>query len=317
MNVQWLLLLSQLPPKQDALRVRVWRRLQNIGAVMIRNACWCLPDTSQSAEDFQWCVKEIAAAGGDALVCRSALVEGMTNQQVLGLFQAARDADYAALAHEVRSVLDALSAEDRESNLRRASKLRRQLEAIVSIDHGAAGGRAEAERQLIQLERALSKHAGPGDTYDDYPKISACRGKTWVTRTHVGIDRMASAWFIRKHIDPKATFRFISGSSAVKRSGELRFDVFDGEFTHRGSLCTFEVLMAWSGLRDPAMTAIAAIIHDLDLKDGQHQRPETQGVDRTIIGIMARCTSDIQRLAVAGEFFDSLHAGFSANRLKA
>ncbi len=151
------MLLHQLPTRQDALRVRVWRRLQAIGAVNVRNACWCLPDTEQAHEDFQWCVKEIAAAGGEAMICRSALVEGMTNEQIRKLFQADRNADYAAVVAEARLVAAAVSADDRESLDRQAAKLRRSVAAIVAIDHGAAGGRAAAEQAVARLERRVAE----------------------------------------------------------------------------------------------------------------------------------------------------------------
>jgi hypothetical protein len=315
-NVQWILLLSQLPPKQDALRVRIWRRLQAVGAVMIRNACWCLPDTAQAAEDFQWCIQEIDSAGGEALMCRSVLVEGMTNDQVRGLFRAARDADYAALMHDSRAVLDGIGAQDRDALGRQAAKLRRSFETIVNIDHGRATGRLAAERAIAQVEKAVAQRVAPADPMTDLPQPRACRGKIWVTRADVGIDRLSSAWFIRGRIDPKARFRFVAGPTAARRSGELRFDMSEAEFTHRGDLCTFEVLLAWSGVRDPGLKRMAMIIHDLDLNDSRHQRPETAGVACTIAGITARIASDTERIAVASAFFDSLHAGLCAGSTK-
>ncbi len=310
-DVQWLLLLSQLPPGRHALRVRVWRRLQAIGAAAIRNACWCLPDTPQAAEDFRWCVEEIAAAGGDALVCRSALVEGMSNEQVRGLFRAARDADYAALAGEARAALDDAATGETDVTARRTAKLRQALTAIIAIDHARAAGRADAERCVARLEQTLARRVAPTDDFADLPAPRTCRGRIWVTRADVGIDRLASAWLILRHIDPKARFRFVAGPTAAKRAGELRFDMFEGDFTHRGERCTFEVLLAWSGIRDAALAAIAAIVHDLDLKDGRHQRPELAGVERTIAGIAARFSQDAQRIAAAVDFFDSLHAGLA------
>ena len=220
-SIQWLMLLNQLPAKQDSLRVRVWRRLQTVGSVNVRNACWCLPDTAQAREDFQWCVQEIIAAGGEAMICRSSLVDGMTNDQVFALFRTARDADYATLVAEARAVADAVSAEDREALGRQAAKLRRSLDAIVAIDHGQAGGRAAAEQAVTKVEQATAQRATPGDSLVNLPKLSACRGKTWVTRADVGIDRVASAWFIRRYVDPKARFRFVSAACREVRSTDI------------------------------------------------------------------------------------------------
>jgi hypothetical protein len=316
-SVHWLLLVHQLPPKQDALRVRVWRRLQAMGSVAIKNACWCLPDTPASREDFQWCVQEIAAGGGEALICASQLVEGMTNEQVIALFRAARDADYANLVTDIRAVTDAAPDGDHEALARQAARLRKQFDAIVAVDHGGATGRGAAEQAITRIERLVSA-AGTGSVAParGLPALASIRGKTWVTRADVGIDRLASAWLVRRHIDPKARFRFVSGQQAAKKTGEVRFDMFEAEFTHQGDLCTFEVLLAWCGKADAGLTAMAAIIHDLDLKDGRHQRPETAGVACTIAGITARLSADSDRIAAALEFFDALHAGLAAGPLK-
>ena len=308
-NVQWLLLLSQLPPGHDALRVRVWRRLQAIGAVPIRNACWCLPNQAQAVEDFRWCIEEITAAGGEALVCRSSLVDGMSNEHVIDLFRAARDADYAALASEARSAIDELGSNPSGGIVRLASKLRRNLECIIAIDYGSAAGRRDAELGISRLESAIALRAPPADDFSDLPKPGTCLGRTWVTRRDVGIDRLASAWLILRHIDPRARFRFVASSSASKRSGELHFDMFEGDFSHRGEHCTFETLLAWSGIQDAALAKIASVVHDLDLKDGRYQRPENAGVESTIAGIAARFAADTPRIAAAVDFFDYLYAG--------
>lgn len=310
--VHWLMLMNQLPARQDALRVRIWRRLQAVGAVLVRNACWCLPDTAQAREDFQWCVQEITAGGGEAMVCRSALVEGMTNDQVLGLFRAARDADYAAVATEAQTIADAVSAEDRDAVGRQAAKLRRSLDAIVAIDHGRAPGRRAAEQAVARVEQAAAARRGGVAALADLPRPGACRGKTWVTRADVRIDRLASAWLIQRHIDPKAKFRLVPGADAPRKAGELRFDMFEAEFTHRGDRCTFEVLLAWSGVRDPALERLAGIVHDLDLKDGRYQHPLTAGVACAVDGIRARFTRDADRITTATDLFDIFHAGLTA-----
>ena len=311
-SVHWLLLINQLPPKQDALRVRVWRRLQAMGSVAIKNACWCLPDTAIAREDFQWCVQEITAGGGEALICASKLVEGMTNDQVVALFQAARDADYATLVADIRAVADAAPDGDREALVRQAARLRKQFDTIVAIDHGAAVGRVTAEQAIVRLER-MANNTGvkAGQPFGELPTLASVRGKTWVTRAEVGIDRLASAWLVRRFIDPKARFRFVTSPNAAKKSSDVRFDMFEAEFTHQGDLCTFEVLLAWCGKADPGLTAIAAIVHDLDLKDDRYQRPETPGVACAVTGIVSSIATDIERIDRAVVIFDTLYAGLS------
>ena len=132
------------------------------------------------------------------------------------------------------------------------------------------------------------------------------RGKTWVTRPGVKIDRMASAWFIRRFVDPKARFRF-ADPSAPKREGEVRFDMVGGEFTHEEDRCTFETLIGRAGLPDKGVRAIAEIVHDLDLKDGKFGRTEAAGVRTMLDGLMARTDSDEERIERALTIFDDLH----------
>ena len=293
--------------------MRIWRRLQAMGAVAIKNACWCLPDTGPAREDFQWCVQEITAGGGEALICASQLVEGMTNDQVIALFQAARDADYANLVAAIRALADQAPDGDPEAQARQAARLRKQFDAIVAIDHGAAEGRAAAERALTRLERVVGdSRKGTAAAPRGLPPLASIRGKTWVTRADVGIDRLASAWLVRRFIDPKARFRLITNPHAAKTAGEVRFDMFEAEFTHHGDLCTFEVLLAWCGRADPGLNALAALVHDLDLKDGRHQRPETAGLACAVTGIVASIAADAERIERGCMLFDTLYAGLSA-----
>lgn len=132
------------------------------------------------------------------------------------------------------------------------------------------------------------------------------RGKTWVTRPGVKIDRMASAWFIRRFIDPRARFRFVDPASP-KRDGEIRFDMTGGDFTHVRDRCTLETLVARVGLPDKGVRAIAEIVHDLDLKDAKFKRPETAGVKVLLDGLMARTSGDEERIDRAMSVFDDLH----------
>ena len=150
------------------------------------------------------------------------------------------------------------------------------------------------------------------------------RGKTWVTRPGVKIDRMASAWFIRRFVDPKARFRF-ADEKADRRAGEIRFDMVGGEFTHEEDRCTFETLVRRVGLPDKGVRAIADIVHDLDLKDSKFDRAEAAGVRIMLDGLMARTESDEERIERALPLFDDLHEalgkpqsrkGSKAQRLK-
>ena len=138
------------------------------------------------------------------------------------------------------------------------------------------------------------------------------RGRVWVTRRGVKVDRIASAWFVRRFVDAGARFRFVDPESAVPRAGELRFDMTGGDFTHEGDLCTFEVLLARAGPKDAALAAVAEIVHDIDLKDSKFSRPETAGVRQLVEGIVAAHPKDDDRLARGFALFDDLHASFRA-----
>lgn len=144
------------------------------------------------------------------------------------------------------------------------------------------------------------------------PDVGALRGRTWATRAGIKVDRMASAWLIRTRIDPQATFRFVTESERPAE-GEVRFDMFEGEFTHVADRCTFEVLVDAFGLAtDTGLVALGEIVHDLDCKDERFNRPEAAGVARMIAGIVARSASDQERLEAGAVLFDTLYRSFAA-----
>jgi hypothetical protein len=138
-------------------------------------------------------------------------------------------------------------------------------------------------------------------------RLERPRGATWVTRKGVFVDRIASAWLIRRFIDPDATFRFAAGERARKAPGELRFDMFEGEFTHVGDKCTFEVLLERFGLGDDALRAIADIVHDIDIKDDKYNRAETAGVRALLVGLSQETRDDPERIARGSALFDALY----------
>ena len=276
-RTSWLLLIHQIPPRPGYLRVKIWRRLQRIGAVPLKNSVYLLPDGEQAREDFEWIRREIKAGGGDASICGARFIEGLTDAQGAALFHAARDPDYAALVDEARRVRRRLGGPRRgtaPSTLAASAevdRLRRRLADVEAIDFFTAPGRRKANRAIAELEReseARTRAVSP-------PARRAwsrheVRGRTWVTRQHVHVDRMASAWLIRRFIDPKARFRFVPPAGHRPRLGEIRFDMFEAEFTHDGDHCTFEVLLRRFGLRDRALEA--------DRRDRPRHRPQGRQV---------------------------------------
>jgi hypothetical protein len=133
------------------------------------------------------------------------------------------------------------------------------------------------------------------------------RGRTWVTREGVHVDRIASAWLVRRFIDPEARFEFVPSTGGPRRPGEIRFDMYEAEFTHEGDWCTFEVLLERALLDDPALRAIGELVHDIDLKDGKFGREETAGIAGLIGGIVLAHQDDEQRVERGTAMLDDLY----------
>ncbi|HTE80468.1 MAG TPA: chromate resistance protein ChrB domain-containing protein [Reyranella sp.] len=319
-GVRWLLLIHQLPAKPAYARVKVWRRLQALGAVTVKGSVYALPANGETREDFAWLAKEIVESSGEAIVCEAALVEGLSDAELRALFDAARDEDYARIAGEAREAGARLAADAPDDVLAEVTthtaRLRKQLDVVVAIDFFGAEGRATAEGLVSGLEAALKQEgeAMQDDKTAAAPPPGPLKDQLWVTRQGVQVDRIASAWLIRRFIDPGARFKFVPGTGYRPQAGELRFDMFEGEFTHLGDRCTFEVLLGHAGLVDPALRAIGEIIHDIDLKDGKYGREEVAGVRSLIAGIAASSTDDEQRLARGAALLDDLYSSFAGRK---
>jgi hypothetical protein len=313
----WLLLIHQLPAKPAYARVKVWRRLQALGAVTVKGSVYALPANAETQEDFAWLAKEIVEDGGEAMICEAALVEGLSDHEMQGLFDQARDEDYARIAVEAREIAARTSEEATDRELAematQVGRLRKQLDAVIAIDFFGANGRLAAQGLVEGLEAALQKEDAV-TAAEPAPAPGALSNRTWVTRKGVQVDRIASAWLIRRFIDKAARFKFVPSSGYQPESGELRFDMFEGEFTHKGDRCTFEVLVAHAGLADPALSAIGEIIHDIDLKDDKYGRAETAGVKSLIAGIAAPSADDEQRLARGAVLLDGLYDSFALKK---
>jgi hypothetical protein len=310
---RWLLLIHQIPPKPNYLRVKIGRRLQRLGAVAIKNSVYALPSNEQAQEDLQWVLREIVESGGEGSICESRFVDGLSDAQVEGLFNAARDADYAAILKEARATNDGAESDAAAA----ATKLRRRLAAVAAIDFFSASGRLGAESAVAAIEERVhmtSTAKSDQTTRSAGGRVDLSGGRTWVTRRGIHVDRMASAWLIRRFIDPAARFKFVSGKGYEPEPGELRFDMFEAEYTHSGERCTFEVLLAEFDVSDAALRPIAEIVHDIDLKEDKFGREETPGIDRLIAGIAMTHREDAARLSRAAAVFDDLYEYFKRKK---
>ncbi len=308
----WLLLLHQFPPEPAYLRVKVRRRLRKLGAVPLQNAVYALPVGDEEREDFEWLRQEIERAGGEAAIGEVIFVDGVTEEKLTGQFRALREADYDQIVLAAQELLaslevagpdDGVDDEDPARLRSEAGELRRRLTEVRTQDRFGSPGGDAAERTLASLEEAL--RARPADRSrpgGDWPE-----GRTWVTRRGVKVDRMASAWLIRRFIDPAARFKFVSPDGYEPAAGELRFDMYEGEYTHVGRACSFETLLSSFALGDEALVAIGEIVHDIDCKDDRFGRPETPGVAALISGIVAGHRDDEARLDRGAAVFDDLY----------
>src|SRR6266702_2911252 len=298
----WLLLIHQLPAKPAYLRVKIWRRLQDLGAVAVKNAVHALPMNEETQEDFEWLLREIQEGGGEAFLCEARLIDGLSDEDVRALARSLRPNAKSETLAELRV---------------QVARLRKRLAEVVSVDFFGAIGRETAEGVIKNLEARLNEgETVTGKTTVDSgaSTFGTLRNRTWVTRQGVYADRIASAWLIRRFIDPEAHFKFVSGKGYRPNEGELRFDMFEAEFTHEGDKCTFEVLLERGALKDPALRAIAEIIHDIDLKDSKFGRTEVAGIRTLIEGISVATKDDSERIARGTEVFNDLYEYFRKNR---
>jgi hypothetical protein len=249
--------------------------------------------------------------GGEATLCTAEFIEGISPAELHGLFAAERDADYREIASAAEGLSTGMSRpseEDTGPAEQELTRLRRRLDEVVAIDYFGAGGRKQAERAIAGAESRIS-HSAPAKG-----GLEGLRGHTWVTRSDVFVDRIASAWLIRRFIDSEATFKFTGSRSYRPRPGEVRFDMFEAEYGHEGDRCTFETLLQRSGLRDRALRAIGEIVHDIDCKDEKFGREEAPGVAALLRGLVLAQSDDATRLEHGGALLDQLYASLRSSR---
>ena len=308
---RWLMLVHQLPPLPSNLRVRTWRRLQELGAVAVKQSVYVLPDTPESREDFEWLRVEIEGAGGEAVVYSADHVDPAGETALVEQFRHVRQQAYTELASELQRIQRAgVSRPDPSGRRRDLARYRERFAAIERLDFFGSAGRdrvvtllndLDAAAPSAAMERGRQPARGPADARD-------YNGRVWVTRPRPGVDRMASAWLIRRFIDSKARFMFITD---VNSAGDaLPFDMFGAGFGHDGDHCTFETLAARFAIRDPAVMRIAEIVHDLDLKDGKFGAPEAATLGIAIDGLQLSSMDDSVLLGQGMTLFEALYRSF-------
>jgi hypothetical protein len=298
----WLILLLSLPPRPSSLRVRAWRRVRALGAVPLKSGAYLLPDTGDRYDQFQWLAQEVQRDGGDATLVRVDRVENMQQPDIVRLFQEARNLDYAALAERYRKLL-----KGRRPRLGdELARLARELTRISEIDFFEASGRREVERIREAVEqRTASGRARPSGAAPPLD-FAALKGRRWVTRPRPHVDRIASAWLIKRFVDAEAEFAFAPPDQVP--ADAIPFDMAGVDLGHQGDDCTFETILRRTGLRDRKLTILAEIVHEADLKDEKFARDEARGIDLALRGLLAAIKDDHEALALGMTLFDGLYA---------
>jgi hypothetical protein len=275
-NSPWLLLIFSLPAKNASQRVDIWRKLQRYGMLALRSAGYLLPNTPVNQERMEWLAAAIRSYKGQASVVQVQGFDDLSDDRLKELFQEARGRDYQKLLHEAKKLVDAAPSRKPAGRLNR---IRRRLQELQDIDFFGNSLRAKLENLLASAETSEDGNMKTSTGR----KTSQYVNRQWVTRPRPGIDRVSSAWLIRRFIDNKA--RFLFGPDPATHPSAIPFDMFcEQGFGHCGEDCTFETLCKEFSIRDKKVKRIAQIIHDADLGDDKFGHPEGEGLDRVLHG---------------------------------
>jgi hypothetical protein len=303
-TVAWLLLTFTLPTKRASKRVEVWRKLQRYGTVPLGNSGYLLPGDPTSEERFQWLATAIRKYGGDASVVRVQSIDNISTPQLIGRFAEARVKEYQELIREIQKFT---AKPQEEQGVGRLSRLRSRFQEIVEVDFF---GSPLQKRVAELLANADAGRAAKPKQQDVKIAPKHYRNRVWVTRPRPGVDRSASAWLIRRFIDPKA--RFVFAPEDQVPAGAVPYDMFHTEgFGHRGEDCTFETLQKDFRIRDAKVKVISEIIHDADLADEKFGRKEGVGVDEVLKGWARQGIPDDKLLERGMELIEGLYFALS------
>ncbi len=299
-SVPWLFLVFSLPAKRASQRVDIWRKLQRYGALSLRNSGYLLPNTPANRERFEWLARIIQSHKGEASVVEVQSIDNLPSERLVGRFAEARARDYQDLIRELHKLG---SSPPVKRSVARLGRLRQRFQEIAEIDffHSPLRGRVEELLETISSSRSSS----PASSEFVAASKRNYQGRLWVTRPRPGVDRVASAWLIRRFIDPKARFAFAPDGHAPSRA--VPFDMFHGGFGHRGEECTFETLQKQFRIRNRRVSVLAQIVHDADLGDEKFGRNEGFGIDAVTVGWASQGIPDRELLERGMQLVEGLY----------
>lgn len=315
----WLLFFYSVPSKPVNSRMRIWRKLAKAGAVQMKGAVYILPFNDEHYEFLQWLVSEIVGMKGEAAVVSIEKIDTMKDVEIVAFFDQQRAGEYKILQKSFDNLdrrLSSIQKGAKPENVKGISdqfaKLQKEFEDIKRIDFFSSR-EGTALGETIKRIHADLKIVSGAETKQERPaaltlKSSAdYHNKTWITRKRPFIDRMASAWLIKRFIDKDAVFNFVDEKDmeAIDKRF-VTFDIRGGEFTHSGDMCTFEVILKSFGLRDKTLKKMAEIIHDLDMKDDKFNAIEAKGMENILEGIRRTAKNDHDALEKGMTVFEML-----------
>lgn len=321
--MKWLFLVHRLRTPNSRERVRVWRLTKKVGAILYRNSVYVLPFNKERLEDFQWLCQQIKDAKGEAAVFVSESPDQKEDQALRAIFKRTREEEYAMILSSAERLLERMnSVQERQppsplllKNVSTAAKqLERSFADLQRVDFFVTPSSTKVHGALEKLRTKIA-NVVPQTGHPTSPKRHARRefqGKRWATREHIHIDRLSSAWLIRRFIDQRAKFVFAPESALPKEA--IPFDVFGAEFSHHGEDCTFETLLKSFQLKDKALVSIAEIVHDIDVKDNKFDRQESAGLDAVVRGLSCSLQDDHKVLEVGSKLFDAIYLHFSKRK---
>lgn len=305
---EWIALVLSLPTENATVRMRAWRSLKASGVAVLRDGVYLLPHRESSVQLFDSTKEDVHASGGTAFILRIADDEAANYPALFN-----RTEDFAGLLSELSTVQASFSPETLPTAIKQLRKLRKSFAAIVAIDFFPGEAQAQAEAALTSAELQLNRLVSPDEPHAITGQIETLdanqyQGRTWATRKRPWVDRLASAWLIRKFIDTDARFMWL-GSPDDCPSDALGFDFDGATFSHVGNKVTFEVLLASFALEQPALQRFGAVIHYLDV--GGIQPGEANGLEQILWGLRNTITDDNQLLTTASSVFDALLTAFT------
>ncbi|MDP3297030.1 MAG: chromate resistance protein [Thermodesulfovibrionia bacterium] len=319
-DLKWLLFFYSVPSKPVNARMKIWRRLAKAGAVQLKGAIYILPYNEETFELCQWLVSEVTSMKGEGDFVRVDKIETMNEKEIIDLFKEQRERDYSIIEKELEQFERKISSIRKGTGIQNNKKLSEQFnkylkefEEIKKIDFFSSKAGNDLKKRIKSIEgeiKIVSGFAIQEKKVMIIPKrIEDYQGKTWVTRKNPFVDRMASAWLVKKFIDIKAVFKFIDEKDlGTLDKDSVAFDIRRGEFTHSGDMCTFEVLIKAFGLKDKALKKIAEVVHELDIKDDKYKNPEAKGIEDILMGIRKTAKDDAEILEKGMVVFEMLYA---------